>query len=243
MDIQGQKKKVKPLVGICVIAMIGLAVFLLIARYHLTAIGEFFGKGAQESINTTFSEYITSIKATGSGKLEVATHESMAVFSRTHEKTYVWGAIPGGITSVEIKVPVTYRYHIQLDDPWRIEINGNKCTVYAPAIRPSLPPAIHTDKMQKRLDESWIRFDGRKLLDELEMGITPELNKRAQRNISLIKEPSRKVVATFIKNWLLQEERWSDRFHWVEVIFAGEEPSEGEAIPKIEISERIQINE
>lgn len=198
--------------------------------YVTSKIGGSLEEFTEEKINATFGEYITATKASGSGNLEVATHETLAVFSETKEKSYVWGTIPGGVTSVEIKAPVTYRYHIRLDDPWRIEINGPVCTVYAPAIRASQPPAIHTDKMQKRIDESWISFDGRQMMSELERKMTPQLMRRAKANIHLVREPSRKVVATFIKNWLLQEKQWHDRFHSVVVIFEGEERESGESM-------------
>lgn len=241
------KGKVKKRVLVIVLAFsVGLGILFGLyfsGRHLVSVIDESLDDFTEENINKTFGEYITATKGEGSGNLEVATHETLAVFSETREKSYVWGAVSGGITSVEIKVPVTYRYYVRLDDPWKIEINGAICTVLAPAIKPGLPPAIHTDRMEKRIDESWIRFDGRQMMDELEKQMTPELNRRAQTNILLVREHSRKVVSTFIKNWLLQDEQWHDRFHSVVVSFEGEIEEETEAAPSVEMKERVSVRE
>lgn len=231
-----EKGKFKKRIAFIVLAFfvgLGLAVGLYFSGWHLVAVLDTsLDEFTEEKINKTFGEYITATKGEGSGNLEVATHETLAVFSETKEKRYIWGTISGGITSVEIKVPVTYRYHVRLDDPWKIEINGAICTVLAPSIRPSLPPSIHTHRMAKRIDESWIRFDGYKMMEELERQMTPELNRRAQANINLVREHSRKVVATFIKNWLLQDMQWHDRFHSVVVYFEGESETGLESVPE-----------
>lgn len=237
-----EKSKVKKRILIIVLAFfvgLGCAFGLYFSGRHLVSvIDESMNDFTEEKINKTFGEYITATKGEGSGNLEVASHETLAVFSETREKSYVWGKFSGGRTSVEIKVPVTYRYYVRLDDPWKIEINGAICTVLAPAIRPGLPPAIHTDRMEKRIDESWIRFDGRQMMDALERQMTPELNRRAVINIPLVREHSRKVVATFIQNWLLQEKQWHDRFHSVVISFADEKEEGTEAAGPVEIKER-----
>ena len=242
-----EKNKVKKRTLIIVVAFfVGLGIVFGLyfsSRHLISVIDESLEDFTEEKINKTFGEYITATKGEGSGNLEVATHQTLAIFSETNEKSYVWGTIHGGITSVEIKVPVTYRYYVRLDDPWKIEINGAICTVLAPKIRPGLPPAIHTDKMQKRIDEGWIRFDGRQMMDALEKQMTPELNRRAQTNTALVREHSRKVVATFIKNWLLQEKQWHDRFHSVVVFFEDENQEEIEAAVPVEIKERVSGSE
>lgn len=244
MTEKGKVKKRILIIGLAFFVGLGIVVGLYFSGRHLVAvIDESMDDFTEEKINKTFGEYITAIKGEGSGNLEVAIHETLAVFSETKGKSYVWGKISGGITSVEIKVPVTYRYYVRLDDPWKIEVNGSICTVLAPAIRPGLPPAIHTDRMEKRIDESWIRFDGRQMMDALEKQMTPELNRRAQTNTALVREHSRKVVATFITNWLLQEEQWQDRFHSVVVSFGDEKQEEIEAAEPVEIKERVSGSE
>ena len=122
-------------------------------------------------------------------------------------------------------MPVTYRYHLRLADPWRLDVSGQSCIVVAPSIRPSLPPAIHTDRMEKRSDEGWARFNAREQMAGLEKSITPTLSTYAvdKKHIDLVREQCRRTVAEFVKTWLLKEDHWrTDRFHTIKVIFADE---------------------
>jgi len=122
-------------------------------------------------------------------------------------------------------VPVTYRYHLRLSDPWRLDVSGQTCIVVAPVIRPSLPPASHTDKMEKKSDEGWGRFNAREQMTDLEKSITPTLTGYAadEKHLAFVREQCRKTVAEFVKTWLLKEDHWrSDRFHAIKVIFADE---------------------
>ncbi|MEE8522930.1 MAG: hypothetical protein V3T72_03280, partial [Thermoanaerobaculia bacterium] len=140
---------------------------------------------------------------------------------------------PLGTTVTEVRVPVTYRYHLRLSDPWRLEVSEHTCIVYAPEIRPTLPPAIHTEGMQRHLDESWLRFDGAEQMEALEKSITPRLRQMAgdPRHVALVREQSRKTVAEFVRNWLLQEQHWrDDRFRVIKVIFPDEELEDPELV-------------
>ena len=49
-------------------------------------------------------------------------------------------------------------------------------------------------------------------------------------HLRIVREPCRKAVAEFVKNWLLREEHWrEDRFTSVVVIFPDEAPFATEA--------------
>jgi hypothetical protein len=61
-------------------------------------------------------------------------------------KTYVF--VDPGTSTVQVQVPVTYRYHLCLRESWQLELKQRRPIVHAPGIKPSLPPAIHTDRMQ-----------------------------------------------------------------------------------------------
>jgi hypothetical protein len=102
---------------------------------------------------------------------------------------------------------------------------GNTCIVYAPRIRPSLPPAIHTDKMEKQSESGWARFDKHEQLAALERGMTPALNDLASdsRHVNLAREECRKTVVEFVKKFLLREDQWhSDRISNIKVVFEDE---------------------
>ena len=70
------------------------------------------------------------------GKLEIASFKMTEVFERTDYEDFV---IPLGETRSRIRVPVTYTYHIELHDPWMLEVTNGICYVTAPKIKPGLP--------------------------------------------------------------------------------------------------------
>ncbi len=125
----------------------------------------------------------------------------------------------------EIRVPVTYRYHVRLSDPWHLDVREGNCLVRAPRLLPSLPPAISTDRLERRSERGWLRFNVQEQMAELERSITPTLSARSgdAAHLTLVREPCRKRVAEFIRTWLLREDQWrSDRFTAVTVVFADE---------------------
>ncbi len=177
------------------------------------------------TISHTFVEQNTEISATMGDILEVATIQSTESFIHQDTKRVLWDSINLGTTTSEIRCPVTFRYHIRLSDPWRLATRDHICLVLAPAVRPSQPPAIHTDRLEKQTNEDWLRFNGEENLQALERGITPELASRAgdRSHQALVREASRQAVAEFVKHWLLTQDFWrEDRFSAVVVVFPNE---------------------
>lgn len=189
------------------------------------AVVDIASKFQRGTITETFTAAIPLIKGTGMGNLELATAETTESFEKSDMKTIGWDLLYIGMTSSEIKVPVTYRYHLKLSDPWKLDVTGQTCVVIAPPIRPSLPPAIHTDRMEKKSDRGWARLNADQQMTELEQSITPTLQRYAAdpRHIRLVREECRKTVAEFVKMWLLKEDHWrTNRFNTIKVIFADE---------------------
>jgi hypothetical protein len=208
---------------------------LLATKMVLDRVGGLGAKFRQQSITETFLSALPTLARTPGGTLELATAMSTETLARTDEKTIAWDMIYLGKTVSEISVPVTYRYHVNLRDEWRLEVSGDTCIVRAPAIRPTLPPAIHTDRMQKRSEAGWARFDAREQMAELERSLTPRLTRHAgdPRRLALVREECRKTVAEFVRDWLLREDHWRrDRFTSIKVVFA-DEPPESVATPPV----------
>ncbi|MCD4748928.1 MAG: hypothetical protein K8R59_06085 [Thermoanaerobaculales bacterium] len=160
--------------------------------------------------------------------LEVAALEATETIEREDERWAFFDLVPLGKTISEIRVPVTYRYHLSLEDPWHLEVREGVCFVRAPKIMPTLPPAIHTDGLEKRIESSWLRFDGEEMMADLEKSLTPRLEARAGTadRIDLIRETCRRKVELFVRNWLLAEDQWGGgRIVAVEVLFADEAES------------------
>jgi hypothetical protein len=191
------------------------------------------------NITRAFVAAIPEISTTGTGNLELATSEQVETFRAEDEKSILWDKLYLGKTVSEIRVPVTYRYHLRLADPWRLDVSGQTCFVVAPLIRPSLPPAIHTDRLEKKAEAGWGRFNAVEQMMELEKSVTPTLSQYAvdERHLALVREQCRKTVAEFVKAWLLKEDHWrNDRFHTITVVFANETaPDPRQVAPTIEL--------
>lgn len=189
------------------------------------------------TITTTFTAALPRLVPDGGPLLELAALEATEVLRRTDERRVLFDLVPLGATVSEIRVPTVYRYHVELADPWRLDVADQACVVHAPAIRPTLPPAIRTDRMERLSSHGWLRFDARDQMDALEREITPFVSERAAapETIDLVRDQSRRRIAELVRAWLLREDHWrGDRFTSITVIFPDEEiaPSfrlEGEA--------------
>ena len=185
-------------------------------------------------ITTTFIAAIPRLLPDSGVQLELAAFEATETFSRSDDRSVFFGLVPLGTTVSEIRVPVTYRYHVRLDEPWHLSVREHTCLVSAPALRPALPPAIHTDRMEKRVSSGWLRFDDREQMETLERTITPRLNARAANadHVGLVRETCRVRLAEFVRSWLLAEDHWSEaRFRAVVVRFADEPPAREALLP------------
>lgn len=184
---------------------------------------------AQNFNRTTVTEqFLSSLPtvtaAEGSGRLEVASAETTETFRRVETHRTLWDMITLGETLTEIRVPVIYRYHLELDDPWEVEIVDNICFVKAPKIKPSQPPAIQTKGIEKRIETEWLSFGAEQQMDRLERNLTPALERLAgdARQIDLVRTKARSVVAEFVRRWLLASQQDLPEIDLVVVSFADE---------------------
>jgi len=169
------------------------------------------------SVTETFRERLIQVTSTEGDVLELAVLEMEETFSRADSRSLLGEMLYLGTTISEIRVPVVYRYHLKLSDPWKIEIVGDECRVLAPPIRPSLPPAVRTDAMEKKSAAGWLRFNAADNLVQLEKGLTPRLELRAadRRRIDSSREASRESVEKFVRRWVLESQPNMDRMKLV----------------------------
>jgi hypothetical protein len=196
------------------------------------------------TITTTFISAIPSFSPGGGARLELAAFEAMEILRNSDELRIGWDLIPLGTTVTEIRVPVTYRYHLRFDESWLLEVEGQSCVVYAPDIRPTLPPAIDTGRMERFSERGWLRFNEEEQMEELEKSITAVLSERAAdpRHLEMVRERCRLEVAEFVRSWLLIEDHWrEDRFRSVTVIFADEVTSESDLQSPTLVLDRNEI--
>ena len=155
--------------------------------------------------------------------LELATAISTETFTKQSDLTTCWGLVDLGTSIVQIQVPVTYRYHLCLRDQWHLELQHQRLTVHAPGIRPSLPPAIHTDQMQCLTVRGWGRGSTSGLLTKLQQSLTPTLNQCAgdSRHLALVRPQCRASVTEFVQLWL-EREGQAGRITDIRVVFRDE---------------------
>lgn len=161
----------------------------------------------EQRISDSFRLSVTQIISTQGDILEVATMQTDETITKYDMKTLFQDALYLGTTVSEIRTPVFYRYHIRLSDPWEIRVHGGACIVHAPALRPSLPPAIRTEGLEKKSAAGWLRFNAAENLAALEKELTGTLEKRAGNaaHLNLIREKARESLAQFAQKWLMQE--------------------------------------
>lgn len=175
-------------------------------------------------ITETFRQEITRVTSSEGDVLELATMETSETMTKADSLTLFNDLVYLGTTESEIRVPVVYRFHLKLSDEWRLNVKDGRCIVIAPPIRPSLPPAIRTEGMEKKTEAGWLRFNAAENLNKLEKDITPTLENRAGSHVKIpgVRDNSRRSVAQFVRKWLLREANGSQAIKDIVVIFPDE---------------------
>ncbi|MDA0768282.1 MAG: hypothetical protein O3A92_15845, partial [Verrucomicrobia bacterium] len=212
-----RKRLVQIVVGLAVVGVVLLA---------LEGMKLLRGAGAVQSASESWMETVLWTKGNKGDVLEVATRGTMERIER--RTTYAWWGLYAGTSTVRIRVPVVFRYHILLSDPWELEVSGDLCTVRSPEVRPSNPPAILTEGFERYADNAWSRWDAPQKLAELERDLTGELSRRAgsEEVIETVKDKARQSVAGFVRRWILTKEfEGRDGLKRIKVVFPGEKDS------------------
>lgn len=200
------------LLGVTLALVAGLVAWFLIERVAGAARGmgdvlhEMADRLHTRSVEETFRERITQVVSTEGDILELAQVEAEESFTRADSRSLFGDMVYLGTTISEIRVPVVFRYHLKLSDEWKIVIQDQEVRVLSPMLRPSLPPAIRTDGMEKKSASGWLRFNAAENLAQLEKGLTPQMERRAgdKRHLNLAREASRQSVEQFVRKWVLE---------------------------------------
>ena len=195
----------------------------LLVAVLLAALGWFVLERESRQGHAPTASGVPVVMRSEGGLLEIATVTVNERFTREDSRQF-WG-IPLGTTVSIVQAPVTYRFHIEMAREWPIELRGRTAVVRTGEVRPSLPVAVDTAKMEKYTQSGWARFNKDENLALLERSITQELDKRARspevRALAL--DAGRQTVREFVTRWLLKEQRWkAGDAHQVVVLFPGE---------------------
>jgi hypothetical protein len=160
---------------------------------------------------------------TPGGLLEVSSMRMTEQF----DKRFVYEVLglQVGETVAHVRVPATYRYHIELAPLWKIERTGEVFRVVTPPVRPSLPVAVDLAHLEQDEGGTWLLLpfnadaDRAALLRE----ITAKLAQKAASPayLALQREDARKTVTEFVEKWLVTQEPWkSAKQPRIEVVFS-----------------------
>ncbi len=120
--------------AVVILAALALVAYLKTARGVKDTLDKVIGTAPEiarnfmtGNITTTFRESIPQISSTQGDVLELAVFRCDETFKRTDEKWAGWGWVYLGTTVAEIRVPVSFRYHLRLSDPWRLVARDQVC--------------------------------------------------------------------------------------------------------------------
>ena len=217
-----------PTICVAVAGVGGLAALLIYANWHqLAAINPESELSAASFTNENITQRFTSAipEITWELNLEVATSKQIESFGCSDNLRLLFGLIDLGTNIAQISAPVSYRFHVRLHDPWKLEIRQDTVVVHAPPLRASIPPAIHTEEMERLAQRGWARGSPAAMMRDLERQVTPILCQFATdpRRLNLVRDTCRKSVAQFVQLWLEREHQWGHkRFTKIQVQFADE---------------------
>ena len=163
------------------------------------------------AVETRFYEYIVSLKQSEGNQLIVAELNSAVSLNdhKENDQTTIFGKsvdIPKTWYKIDFSAHYNFKYYINLDDSWNVNVDGNVLTVDAPKIRLLDPPAINESSITWSTDSaigvSQETIDSRKqnLLslskkEALKIGSDDERMKLAEL-------AARRAVAHFVKNFI-----------------------------------------
>jgi hypothetical protein len=160
---------------------------------------------------------------TPGGLLEVSSMRMTEQF----DKRFVYEVLglEVGETVAHVRVPATYRYHIQLAPLWKIERTDDVFRVVTPPVKPSLPVAVDLAQLEQDEGGTWllVPFNANEDREALMRELTGKLAQKAASPayLALQREDARKTVTEFVEKWLVTQEPWkAAKQPRIEVVFS-----------------------
>lgn len=200
----------------------GLALLLVASA---TGSGYFLYKELKANpvvVNSAPDEEIVVMRTNG-GLLEVSYIKATEIFEKStiHTLTPFFEV---GKTKSQIRVPVVYRYYVELAPEWRFLRKGSEYIVIAPAAKPTLPVAMDTARLESNASGTWSIFTGQEAIDDLQKALTATMSERAaqKKYMELQREAARQTVSEFVRKWVIKERPTDGLNYKVKVLFEDE---------------------
>ncbi|HVS65693.1 MAG TPA: hypothetical protein VMT85_19555 [Thermoanaerobaculia bacterium] len=184
------------------------------------------------TIHTSFTSHATEI--TGNSYLQFATLDETEVFERTDKASALWGQLQLPDVVVRATAPVQYTYYLDLDHPWRFELeDGERIRVVAPAIRYN-QPSIDVSRLDYEIRAGSLLRNETTAVAALKQGLARLARERADDNVELVREIGRRKTEEFVENWLFRDFGQTARRYHVDVLF---EDEVAEPLQELEVRE------
>lgn len=155
-----------------------------------------------QTVESRFQSFTTRIG--GSSHLQFSELESVESFERKESATVLWGALALPDVVVEATVPVTYTFYLDLQERWRLDLEGSRLTVSVPPIRYNAPAADVSELKMQVVEDSVLR-DSEEVAEALKARLTPLLEARAAESVELVREVGRRRAELFVREWILHD--------------------------------------
>jgi hypothetical protein len=209
--------------------VIRLALALLVAASlaaNLVWLSRLWGEPVRRT--TTQSAAIDQFEVirTKGGLLAVSTIKAPESFQATADHTVL--GVPVGQTTSQIRVQAVYSYHVELAPEWKVTVRNKTMIVIAPRVKPTLPVAIDTARLERYAAGTWVVFTGAAELDRLQRSISQTLAAKAAlpSYIQFQREAARVTVTEFVNKWLITQERFKPANDFKVRVFFADEPIE-----------------
>jgi hypothetical protein len=157
-----------------------------------------------ESAQTRFLSYAASVAPLK--RLELGKINQLEVFERSSQVKLFWDHFRLPEVVVRATVPVEYRYYIELDGQWRIDIKDGSVNVLAPALLAGTPsPDI--SRLKFEVQKGSLFRNEVKVAEALQKDLSEMLQVRAQQSSYLVRETAREQLSTLVKQWLTAESK------------------------------------
>jgi len=181
---------------------------------------------------TVREEFLSSsVKLTGTSRLQVATLQENETFRRKESDSVMWGLIALPEIVVQADMPVEYTYYFDFNGPWEFKQEDKTVTVFPPPIVPNTP-AADVSKLTFYTLEGHVWQDDKAVRQRLQDELSKALRDRAEEHVKLVREIGRRQLEEFVSKWMADSFSDGHDFH-VKVVFPDERLAGSEKAPAL----------
>lgn len=195
---------------IAVAVVVGMVVVVLLVSKTVESIAN----PTSVEINKAFTEFIGRAKGDTGNRLLVAEIENLEMSEMTAVKRYRF-LLSDEEIAVRASQMVLFRYYIDIDEQWDVEVRGDLVKVRAPRIQPLLPPSPRNETLKVEVSAGgsfWKPVDAASVEEvrtDAIASLAQFMNLRAtdKAKIELVEEKAKLAIRNFVTRWVVRDER------------------------------------